>query len=113
MKAAEAQLAAALGAVELDMVIDLGLAKAGMWSEVEADIVARALTQAGELQVPVLGVVDTLVVDPTNLSGLVNESISGTFQLPGGGALPELDLQVLVEGGGEDLKDCVILTRDN
>lgn len=38
VKAAEAQLAAALGAVELDMVIDLGLAKAGMWAEVEADI---------------------------------------------------------------------------
>jgi acetyl-CoA carboxylase carboxyltransferase component len=38
---------------------------------VEADIVARALTQAGELQVPVLGIVDTLVVDPTDLSGLV------------------------------------------
>ena len=38
VKAAEAAQAAAEGATELDMVIDLGHAWSGMWREVEADI---------------------------------------------------------------------------
>jgi len=39
-KVAEAELAVVNGATELDMVIDLGLASAGLWSRVEADIAA-------------------------------------------------------------------------
>jgi deoxyribose-phosphate aldolase len=46
-KAAEARQALADGATELDLVIDLGLATAGMWREVEADIAAvRAVVPA-------------------------------------------------------------------
>lgn len=40
IKAAEAAQAVRDGATELDMVIDLGLASAGMWDAVEADIAA-------------------------------------------------------------------------
>jgi deoxyribose-phosphate aldolase len=40
VKAFEAQRAVAAGAAELDMVIDLGLAAAGDWAGVEADIAA-------------------------------------------------------------------------
>jgi deoxyribose-phosphate aldolase len=40
VKAAEAEGAVAAGAGELDMVIDLGAAKAGDWAAVEADIAA-------------------------------------------------------------------------
>lgn len=40
IKAAEAARAVADGAHEVDMVIDLGLASAGMWDAVEADIAA-------------------------------------------------------------------------
>lgn len=40
IKAAEAARAVADGADEVDMVIDLGLAAAGMWAAVEADIAA-------------------------------------------------------------------------
>ena len=39
-KAAEARQAALDGATELDMVIDLGLAVAGLWDQVQADIAA-------------------------------------------------------------------------
>jgi len=46
-KAAEAALAVAHGATELDMVIDLGFAISGLWSAVEADIAAvRAVVPA-------------------------------------------------------------------
>lgn len=44
VKAAEAKLAASQGASEIDMVINIGLAKAGDWAGVEADI--RAVVQA-------------------------------------------------------------------
>ncbi|MDO4258279.1 MAG: deoxyribose-phosphate aldolase [Actinomycetaceae bacterium] len=44
VKAAEAAQAVADGAQEIDMVINLGLAKEGKWAEVEADI--RAVRQA-------------------------------------------------------------------
>ena len=44
VKAAEAAQAVADGAVEVDMVIDLGLAKAGRWDAVEADV--KAVKQA-------------------------------------------------------------------
>lgn len=40
IKAAEAAQAVADGATEVDMVIDLGLAEAGLWAGVEADIAA-------------------------------------------------------------------------
>lgn len=40
VKAAEAVQAVVDGATELDMVIDLGFASAGMWNRVEADIAA-------------------------------------------------------------------------
>ena len=43
-KAAEARLAVAQGAAEVDMVINLGAAKAGEWTTVEADI--RAVVEA-------------------------------------------------------------------
>lgn len=47
VKAEEAVLAAADGATELDMVIDLGAASAGLWEAVEADIaVVRAAVPA-------------------------------------------------------------------
>ncbi len=38
VKAAEATLAVEAGASEIDVVVDLGLVKAGRWSDVEADI---------------------------------------------------------------------------
>lgn len=38
VKAAEARLAVEAGATELDLVIDLGLAKAGLWVQVEAEV---------------------------------------------------------------------------
>lgn len=38
VKAAEAQAAVAAGAAELDMVVDLGLVKAGRWGEVRSDV---------------------------------------------------------------------------
>src|SRR5262245_43409145 len=43
-KAAEAAAARAHGASEIDMVINIGLAKAGAWSDVEADIAAVRAT---------------------------------------------------------------------
>ena len=47
VKVAEAAQAVADGATELDMVIDLGLASAGLWDRVEADIAAvRAVVPA-------------------------------------------------------------------
>lgn len=48
--AAEAALALAAGANEIDMVIDLGRAKAGDWAAVEADIAeVRAQVRSGRL----------------------------------------------------------------
>lgn len=44
VKAEEARLAVAQGAAEIDMVINIGLAKSGDWAAVEADI--RAVVQA-------------------------------------------------------------------
>ncbi|MFN8018983.1 MAG: deoxyribose-phosphate aldolase [Acidimicrobiales bacterium] len=40
VKAQEARLAVEAGATELDLVIDLGLAKAGLWLQVEAEVAA-------------------------------------------------------------------------
>ncbi len=40
VKAGEAGLAVANGADEIDMVIDIGAARAGQWARVEADVVA-------------------------------------------------------------------------
>jgi deoxyribose-phosphate aldolase len=57
IKAAEAALAVAQGATEIDMVINLGAAKAGDWELVEADIravVAASAAAAADLEVPVL-----------------------------------------------------------
>ncbi|MGN6331185.1 MAG: deoxyribose-phosphate aldolase [Motilibacteraceae bacterium] len=51
-KAHEAGLAVTAGAIEVDMVIDLGRAKAGEWSAVEADIATvRAATSGSLLKV--------------------------------------------------------------
>ena len=49
VKAAEAAYAAELGADEIDMVINLGLAKSGDWAGVQADI--AAVRQAAKRQV--------------------------------------------------------------
>src|SRR5690606_32775502 len=47
VKVAEAELAVADGATELDMVVDLGLVFSGLWAAVEADIAAvRAVVPA-------------------------------------------------------------------
>jgi deoxyribose-phosphate aldolase len=53
IKAAEAARAEADGATEVDMVIDLGSARAGLWDEVEKDIAAvrAAITDAVLLKV--------------------------------------------------------------
>jgi deoxyribose-phosphate aldolase len=51
-KQREAELAVAAGADELDMVIDLGLAKAGQWTELKDGIAAvRAVTGGALLKV--------------------------------------------------------------
>lgn len=49
VKAAEAALAVEQGAREVDMVIDLGSARAGDWAAVEADVAAVAAACSGAL----------------------------------------------------------------
>jgi deoxyribose-phosphate aldolase len=48
-KQAEAEVAVADGADELDLVIDLGLARSGRWSDVEAEIAAVRTVAAGSV----------------------------------------------------------------
>lgn len=54
IKAAEARLAVAQGAHEVDMVINIGAAKAGDWKAVEEDIGAVVAAAAGKAAVKVI-----------------------------------------------------------
>ena len=54
IKAAEARLAVAQGAHEVDMVINIGAAKAGNWKTVEEDIGAVVAAAAGKAKVKVI-----------------------------------------------------------
>ena len=54
IKAAEAKLAVAQGAHEVDMVINIGAAKAGDWKTVEEDIGAVVAAAAGKAKVKVI-----------------------------------------------------------
>ncbi|HRY72326.1 MAG TPA: deoxyribose-phosphate aldolase [Spirochaetia bacterium] len=54
IKAAEAKLAVAQGAHEVDMVINIGAAKAGNWKTVEEDIGAVVAAAAGKAKVKVI-----------------------------------------------------------
>lgn len=54
IKAAEAKLAVAQGAHEVDMVINIGAAKAGDWKAVEEDIRAVVAAAAGKAKVKVI-----------------------------------------------------------
>ena len=54
IKAAEARLAVAQGAHEVDMVINIGAAKAGDWKAVEEDIKAVVAASAGKAKVKVI-----------------------------------------------------------
>lgn len=59
IKAAEARLAVAQGAHEVDMVINIGAAKAGDWKAVEEDIKAVVAAAAGKAKVKVKVIIET------------------------------------------------------
>ncbi|HYZ56947.1 MAG TPA: deoxyribose-phosphate aldolase [Streptosporangiaceae bacterium] len=62
IKAAEAAEAAAAGAAEIDMVINLGLAKDGRWAEVEEEI--RTVRESVAATVVLKVIIETGILDP-------------------------------------------------
>lgn len=94
IKAAEADRARANGADELDMVIDLGLAKDGRWDAVEQDI-ARVAEASGGATLKVI--IEAAVLTPREIlaactaarsAGAAYVKTSTGFH-PAGGASPE------------------------
>lgn len=77
-KAAEAAQAVADGAVEVDMVIDLGQAKAGRWAAVEADV--RAVKEAcGDALLKVILETAALTLDEVREACLACERAGAQF----------------------------------
>ena len=104
-KAAEAAQAVADGATELDMVIDLGLATAAMWAQVEADIAAvRAAVPADRLLKVIIeaaalsdrGIVEACVVAETAGADYVKTSTG--FHPSGGASLHAVGLMAKAVG---------------
>ena len=71
MKAAEADLALADGAVELDMVVDLGAVKAHDWAMVAADVGAVRARTDGVLKV----IVESAVLEPDELDQVARVAV--------------------------------------
>ena len=65
IKAAEAAGAASAGAAEIDMVINLGLAAAGRWTEVEEEI--RAVRESVPGPVTLKVIIETGILDPDGI----------------------------------------------
>ena len=77
VKAAEAALAVLRGATEVDMVIDLGAARAGDWGAVEADV-AAVRAACGEALLKVI--VESAVLDEEQLAQACRRSEAGGAQ---------------------------------
>src|ERR1700753_1429285 len=92
LKAQEAAIAASAGAAEVDMVINLGLAKEGRWKDVEQDIAAVR----GEIPSPIVlkVIIESAVLDDESIVAACQaaESAGADFVKtstgfhPGGGA---------------------------
>jgi deoxyribose-phosphate aldolase len=65
IKAAEAAQAAAAGAAEIDIVINLGLAKDGRWTEVEEEI--RTVRESVASPVILKVIIETGILDPNEI----------------------------------------------
>ena len=105
IKAAEAAQAGADGATEIDMVIDLGAATAGMWSVVEAEIAAvRAAIPGLTLKV----IIESAALDTTSIRAAASAAenagadfvkTSTGFHPNGGATLEAVSLMAAVVGG--------------
>jgi deoxyribose-phosphate aldolase len=73
-KAAEAALAVADGAAELDMVMPIGVAKAGGWTAVAADVAAVVAAAGG---VPVKVILETALLTPAEITAACRASQEG------------------------------------
>lgn len=76
-KAAEAAQAVAAGATEIDMVINLGLAKEGRWAEVAGEI--RAVRESVPAPIILKVIIETGILDP-------NETVDGCHAAEESGA---------------------------
>jgi deoxyribose-phosphate aldolase len=105
-KAAEAAQAVADGAVELDMVIDLGLATSGLWHAVEADIAAvraaapdvllKVIIESAALQGPPAIVA---ACEAAEAAGADFVKTSTGFHPEGGASLPAVELMARTVDG--------------
>lgn len=106
-KAIEAAQAVRDGATELDMVIDQGLAAAGMWSAVEADIAAVRAAMPAELLLKVIIEASGLpssraVVDACRAAEAAGADFVKTstgFHPNGGATLPAVELMAATVDG--------------
>ena len=73
-KAAEAAVAVADGAAELDMVVPLGMAKSGDWSAV-ADDVAQVVSAAGEVLVK--AIIESAILTPDEITRACDAAVAG------------------------------------
>ncbi|MCL1838710.1 MAG: deoxyribose-phosphate aldolase [Propionibacteriaceae bacterium] len=95
VKAEEAKAAVKNGADEIDMVINLGLAKAGMWKQVQADILA--VRQAVPKPIVLKVIIESAALDDEEIVMACHAAIetgadfvkTSTGFHPAGGATPE------------------------
>jgi deoxyribose-phosphate aldolase len=73
-KAAEAAIAVADGAVELELVLPLGRAKAGEWPAITDDVAVVVSAAGGSL---VKAIVESAILDPTELAVACRAAVSG------------------------------------
>jgi deoxyribose-phosphate aldolase len=94
VKAAEAAQAVRDGADELDMVIDLGLAAAGRWEDVRADVAGVCAAAPGKL---VKVIIESAALDDDGIAAACRAAVAGGAQFvktstgfhPAGGATIE------------------------
>jgi deoxyribose-phosphate aldolase len=104
VKAAEAAIARADGADEIDMVIDLGAARAGRWDAVAGDVAeVRAATGSGLLKV----IVESGLWDPKELTAACQAADAGGadfvktstgFHAAGGATVEAVELMAAAVG---------------